>query len=76
MTICFTENNKRTSVRLNVSRNVKETRDIQICEEQMGLKRGKLTQIMNAVGRVMHDEEFVDDVLSLNHSIVEISAEN
>jgi hypothetical protein len=76
MSIFFMENNNRTTMRINVSRNVRETREIQTCEEQMGLKRGKLTQIMNAVGRIMHDEDFMEQVLQINDDIVLISAEN
>ncbi|XP_035705049.1 uncharacterized protein LOC110847209 [Folsomia candida] len=76
MTIFFMENNNRVNVRLNVSRNVKETREIQLCEEQMGLKRGKLTQTMNVIGRVLHDENFLNQILHMNAEIVRISAEN
>lgn len=76
MTIFFMDNNNRTNIRLNISRNIKETREIQTCEEQLGLHRGKLTQMMNTIGRIVHDEGFLDEILRLNSEIVRISAEN
>lgn len=76
MTIFYLENNNRATWRVNVSRNVRETREIQTCEKELGLNRGQLTQIMNAIGRIMHDEDFMDQTLRINEEIVKISAEN
>ncbi len=70
------ENNNRSNIRLNVSRNVKESLEIVKCEEQLEMSRGKLTQMMNAIGRILHDESFLDQTLRLNTEIVRISAEN
>jgi len=70
------ENNKRHTVKLNVVRNFKDSHEIRECEYQTGLKRGKLLQKLNAIGRLMHDESFVQETLQLNENITSISEGN
>jgi hypothetical protein len=76
VTMFYMENNNRVDVKLNIVRNFKETDEIRNCEEQMGLKKGSLIQKLNTVGRIVHDTEFVNQMVNLEEKISSISAEN
>ena len=72
----YLENNNRVNIKMGISKNVKETKDISICEEQMGLKKGNLTHILNTVCKILNDENFVTQMMDLEEKISSISAEN
>ena len=56
--------------------NFKDSHEIRECEYQTGLKKGKLLQKLNAIGRLLHDTSFTQEVLLLNEKIMSISEGN
>lgn len=53
-----------------------ENTDIQICEKQMNLRKGELLQMLNLIGTIIHDEEFVTHTTAINKEIWAISRDN
>jgi hypothetical protein len=77
VTLFYMNSNKtRHTMKLALVKNFKDTPEIRECEFQMGLKKGKLLLTLNALGRIVHDEGFVSQLLRLNENILSISAEN
>ncbi|ODN01706.1 hypothetical protein Ocin01_04981 [Orchesella cincta] len=76
ITLFYTENNNVVYKHQNMVEVFADNADIQLCEEQMNMKKGELLQLMNSIGTIIHDEDFITQSAKINKEIWTISRDN
>lgn len=76
ITLFYMENNNSVYKYLNMVEHFTDNKDIQLCEEQMNLGKGELLQMLNSIGEIIHDEDFIAQSTKINKEIWSISRDN
>lgn len=76
VTLFYMENNNAAFKYLNMMEEFCDSKEIQLCEEQMNLKKGELLQMLNSIGKIIHDDDFITQSTKINKEIWNISRDN